>query len=139
MLDVVEHRTKAATITLLNQAIPKEKRGGVKAVAMDMWEPFMGAAVEVFGTDTPVVHDKFHVAGYLGKAVDLVRKKEHRSLKKEGDETLTKTKYLWLKNPDTWESKERAKFKELQRDELKVGRAWSIKESFRDFWIYTRQ
>lgn len=139
VLDVVEHRTTEATVALLNQAIPEEKRGDVAAVAMDMWEPFMTGARRIFGEDTPIVHDKFHVAGYLGKAVDLVRKQEHKALKKNGDEALVKTKYLWLKNPDNWLEAEREKFNALRTDELKVGRAWSIKESFRKFWEYVRE
>lgn len=139
VLDVVEGRKRENAVQLLNHAIPEEKRGDVQAVAMDMWEPFMDAAREVFGADIDIVHDRFHVSGYLGKAVDLVRKKEHRALKKEGKDTLTGMKYLFLKNPDTWEAEERAKWKELQRDDLKVGRAWSIKESFRKFWEYRRE
>ncbi|PIQ68605.1 MAG: ISL3 family transposase [Candidatus Taylorbacteria bacterium CG11_big_fil_rev_8_21_14_0_20_46_11] len=139
VLDVAEHRTREAATILLKKAIPEAQRGGVKAIAMDMWEPFMGAARAVFGEDTDIVHDKFHVSGYLGKAVDMVRKKEHRALKKEGDETLTNMKYLFLKNPDNWEAAEREQFAALRTDELKVGRAWSIKEAFRMFWEYSKE
>jgi transposase len=139
VLDVTEGRKKDSAVTLLNQAIPEEKRELVKAGAMDMWQPFMDAWVEVFGHDTPLVHDKFHVSGYLGKAVDSVRKHEHKALRKDGDDTLTKTKYLWLKNPDTWEDEERQRFNELMKNELRVGRAWGLKEAFRKFWAYKRE
>ncbi|MDP3989195.1 MAG: transposase [bacterium] len=40
---------------------------------------------------------------------------------------------------DMWEADERKQFKSLQADELKVGRAWSIKESFRKFWEYGKE
>ena len=33
---------------------------------------------------------------HVGKAVDTVRKTEHRALRDEGDDSLTGTKYLWL-------------------------------------------
>jgi transposase len=138
VLDVVEHRTKEAAITLLTQAIPEEARADITAGAMDMWQPFMDAWVAVVGHEAPIVHDKFHVSGYLGKAVDKVRKKEHREFKKEGKETLTGAKYLFLKNPDSWDDAERAQFEALMTDELKVGRAWGIKEAFRTFWEYER-
>ena len=138
VLDVVEGRKKENAVALLNQAIPEKQRGSVTAGAMDMWAPFMDAWRAVFGPDTPIVHDKFHVSGYLGKAVDSVRKREHAALRKEGNDTLTKTKYLWLKNPDTWEAEEKRRFKELMGDELKVGRAWALKEAFRHFWDYAR-
>lgn len=139
VLDVVKDRTKEATVTLLNQAIPEERRGVVMAGAMDMWRPFMSAWREVFGEDTPIVHDKFHVAKYLGTAVDKVRKGEHRTFLKEGTSILTKTKYLWLKSPDTWEANERNQFKNLMQNELKVGRAWALKETFRKFWEYAKE
>lgn len=138
VLDVVEHRTKEAAITLLQQAIPEEARTHIKAGAMDMWQPFMDAWREVVGTEAPIVHDKFHVAGYLGKAVDKVRKAEHKAFRKEGNETLTGAKYLFLKNPDTWDDEESRRFEALMTDELKVGRAWGIKEAFRKFWEYER-
>lgn len=119
--------------------IPEDKRGIVKAGAMDMWQPFMDALGAVFGPDTPIVHDKFHVSKYLGGAVDTVRKGEHKILTKAGCDTLVKTKYLWLKNPDTWEADEKKRFKELMHDQLKVGRAWALKETFRKFWEYTKE
>jgi transposase len=71
--------------------------------------------------------------------VDKVRKKEHREFKKEGNETLTGAKYLFLKNPDNWDDDERAQFDALMTDELRVGRAWALKEAFRKFWEYERE
>jgi transposase len=124
---------------LLNNAVPEEHRGTVNAGAMDMWPPFMDAWTEVFGPDAPIVHDKFHVSGYLGHAVDRVRRKEHKTLLQKGDDTLTKTKYLWLTNPDAWEEGEKQRFTELMHNELKVGRAWVLKEAFKRFWEYQRE
>lgn len=139
VLDVEEGRKEENAIALLNRAVSEPQRAKVKAGSMDMWEPFMKAWRAVIGEEVPIVHDKFHVAVYLGKAVDLVRKCEHRQLKKDGQETLTKTKYLWLKNPDNWKDDERAQFNTLMRNELKVGRAWVLKESFRTFWEYAKE
>lgn len=139
VLDVEEGRKEQNAAALLNKAISERQRKEVKAGAMDMWEPFMKAWRSVMGEAAPIVHDKFHVAGYLGKAVDLVRRAEHRELRKDGKETLTRTKYLWLKNPDNWEDDEREQFKALMRGELKVGRAWALKESFRKFWEYAKK
>lgn len=138
VLDVVEDRTKEAAKTLLEQAVPEECPTFL-AGAMDMREPFMNAWRGVIGHEAPIVHDKFHVAGYLGKAVDKVRRKEHREFKKDGKETLTGAKYLFLKNPDNWDKEEKKRFDELMTDELKVGRAWALKEAFRKFWEYERE
>lgn len=135
VLDVVPERTKAAAITLF-QTIPEPQRASVKAVAMDMWPNFMDAKTEVLPMAS-TVHDKFHVVRELTKAVDTVRKGEHRSLTRDGKpEVLKKTKYLWLKNPENWTENQRAHFESLKIDALQVGRAWSIKEAFEGFWEY---
>ena len=46
--------------------------------------------------DPKIVYDRFHVMKHMLEAVDSVRKWEHRRLHAEGDETLARTKYLWL-------------------------------------------
>lgn len=134
VLEVVPERTRKAADTLW-AAIPEAQRQGVAAVAVDMWEPYL-EATRAAVPRAAIVHDKFHCAKELNKAVDLVRRREHRELKRAGDETLVKTKYLWLKNPQNWTEHQRERFHSLKLDTLKVGRAWAIKEAFADFWDY---
>ena len=50
-----------------------------------MWDPFI-RTIEKEVPDADIVHDKFHVSGYLGKAVDQVRRQEHKELMAQGDE-----------------------------------------------------
>jgi transposase len=132
VLEVIEHRTLEAAMELLQRAIPEAQRPFVEAGAMDMWQPFMDAWTDIM--QKPIVHDKFHVSGYLGDAVDRVRRKEHRTLCTEGDVSLTSTKYLWLKDPKGWSTDEKKLFRSLMKDEFAVGRAWTLKELFRHFW-----
>ncbi len=80
-----------------------------------------------------IVQDKFHCAKALNKAVDLVRRREHRELRAQGIGMLTKTRYLWLKNPLNWTDRQRERLQTPKVDALKVGRAWAIKEAFADF------
>jgi transposase len=134
VLDVVPERTRRAGDQLW-AAIPQVQRQGVVAVAVDMWEPYL-EATRAAAPQAAIVHDKFHCAKELNKAVDLVRRREHRELRREGDETLVKTKYLWLKNRQHWTEHQRQHFRTLKLDTLKVGRAWAIKEAFADFWDY---
>lgn len=134
VLDVVPERTRKAADQLW-QTIPEAQRQGVAAVAVDMWEPYL-EATRTAAPQAAIVHDKFHCAKELNKAVDLVRRREHRQLRSEGDNTLVKTKYLWLKNPRNWTTQQRQHFHCLKVDTLKVGRAWAIKEAFADFWAY---
>ena len=134
VIDVVEDRNEEAATKLLNK-IPEEQRASIEAVTMDMWPAYMNA-VSVVIPNADIVHDKFHIKGYLNKAVDIVRKKEHAELLKEKDSTLTKTKYIWLKNTENLTKEQEKLFNDLMEMNLSVGKAWSIKESFGHFWDY---
>ena len=112
-----------------------EELADTEAIAMDMWEPYIHA-VEQQLPQADIVHDKFHIAKYLGEAVDKVRKAENRHLVKQQDGTLKGTKYLWLTNPNHWTEQQQASFKDLKDKGLKVARAWSIKEMFSELWGY---
>ena len=83
-----------------------------------------------------LVHDKFHIAKYLGEAVDKVRRSEHRELKKEGDSPLTGLRQLLLYNEENLDEDAYYEVLTIQRADLKTGRAWAIKENFRHFWDY---
>ncbi|MBH0188720.1 MAG: ISL3 family transposase [Nitrospira sp.] len=110
---------------------------GIEAVAMDMWEPYIQATrAQVPDATDKIVFDRFHVMGYIGKAVDTVRKQEHRELMASGDETLKGSKYLWLYSRENVPARRREEFTALRRQELKVGRAWAIKEALRCLWQY---
>lgn len=134
VLELAPNRDETAARTLLGSLSDKQQEA-VEAAAMDMWPAFMAAARGIL-PDADIVHDKYHVATYLGKAVDSVRKKENRMLAKNGSHILKNTKYLWLTNPENWDADDRNDFRRMAVDELKVGRAWSIKEAFRHFWNY---
>ena len=135
VLDVSRDR-KEESLAELFRRMPEEQRQEIVAVAIDMWEPYINA-VEKLLPEADIVHDKFHIAKYLGEAVDKVRRSEHKGLKKEGEETLKGTKYLWLTNPKNWSDEQKQQFKELKDKGLQVGRAWAIKEMFSDLWDYT--
>jgi transposase len=107
-----------------------EQLGGIEAVAMDMWDPYIASVRNhVPEADGKIVFDKFHVAQHLGDAVDQVRRKENRILKAAGDDRLQGTRYDWLRNPVAMEPKDRKEFAELRNSGLKTARAWALKET----------
>lgn len=134
VLDVARDRKEESLKGMLTGMVTDEGVT-IRAVAMDMWEPYM-QAVKAAVPEADIVHDKFHVVKYLALAVDKVRKVEQRNFLKEGIEDLTGTKYLWLTNPRNWSQKQKAIFQVLKGKRLKVGRAWTMKEMFAGFWKY---
>jgi transposase len=112
-----------------------EQKAAVEAVAVDMWEPFI-QTIERQVPAADIVHDRFHVSKYLNESVDKVRRQEHKELLAEGDETLKGTRQLWLYNPQHFSQKQRDEFSGLKDQQLKVARAWAMKELFSKFWEY---
>ena len=134
VLEVVEGRTHEAAVALL-ETLPPAQRAGVRAVAVDMWEPFLTAVRQVL-PEADIVHDKYHVASHLNTAVDSVRKAEHKGLLAAGDNTLKGSKYQWLRTYGDKRSSEAVSFRTLHQLDLKTSRAWHYKEDFRHFWNY---
>jgi transposase len=76
----------------------------------------------------------------MTKAVDTVRKHEHREfLRADADSPLTGSKYLWLFSDERRPERHAEAFATLQALNLKVGRAWAIKEALRTVWTYRQQ
>ena len=131
---------KRSSLDAYYQSLSKEQLAGIEAVAMDMWEPFIASTVaHVPGGRSKIVFDRFHIMKHMTEAVDQVRKAEHRRLQAKGDETLKRTKYLWLYSEENLPESAREKFAALRSLHLKTGRAWAIKESLRALWGYRRK
>lgn len=131
---------KKSSLDAYYASLSSEELAGIEAVAMDMWEPFLASTCAyVPQAESKVVFDRFHIMKHMTKAVDDVRKAEHRRLLAEGDDTLTRTKYLWLFSEENLPARHREWFARLRALHLKTGRAWAIKEDLRDLWNYRRR
>jgi len=137
VLEVVEERTIEAADQLWDTLTPEQK-AAVEAVAVDMWEPFI-QTIQKQVPAADIVHDRFHVSKYLNESVDKVRRQEHKELLAEGDETLKGTRQLWLYNPQHFNQEQRDEFSGLKDQQLKVARAWAMKELFSKFWEYQEE
>lgn len=131
---VSENRTKESLAAYFDSRTPQQLRG-IKAVAMDMWEPYVQATLaKLPRAATKIVFDRFHIMKHMGEAVDRVRRREHRDKLRAGDESLKGTKYLFLTGSENLSEKKRRELDSLPITILKTGRAWAIKETLRDLW-----
>ena len=136
VLYVAEDR-KQSSLDGFWETLTPEQIGGIEAVAMDMWDPYIASVrAHVPEADGKIVFDKFHVAQHLGDAVDKVRRKENKTLKAAGDDRLAGTRYDWLRNPASMEPRDRKKFAELRNSGLKTARAWALKETAMSLYSY---
>ncbi len=134
VLEVAKDRTTESCNELWSSLSESQKRG-VLAVATDFWRAFSNSTRE-HAPQAEIVHDRFHISQYLVEAVDLVRRHENKSLRKEGNDSLLGTRQLWLYNRDNLDRQEQRRLSALQHSAVQTGRAWGIKELFREFWEY---
>jgi transposase len=131
-----QDRTKASLDGFF-QSISQQQRESIETIAMDMWEPYRQSVVEhIPDAEEKIVLDRFHIMKHVSEAVDKVRRQEHRELRKSGESVLTNTKYLWLYAAENLPEDRREEFHTLQQLNLRVSKAWAIKEQLRSLWNY---
>lgn len=113
----------------------KERSARLEGICCDMWKPYM-KVIRQYAPEAMLVFDKFHLVRHLLRAVDQVRKEEARKLKKEHPELLQGTQYIWLKNPWNLTPKQKQRLGVLEKMNLRINRAYLLKEAFRQFWTY---
>ena len=119
------------------RGMSESQRQDVEAVGMDLWKPYWNATIlNVPAALQKIVHDPYHLATYMNKAVDQVRRAEHAALQYRDDDSLKATRMLWLYAEENVPSKWAKKFRKLVTNtKLKTAKAWAVKELWRDFWL----
>jgi transposase len=100
----------------------------VTHAAIDMSNAFKGGVADHFPNAT-IVYDRFHIAQWMNKAVDQVRRSEVRE-KTE----LKGTKFLWLKRHDRLSDDERALLGEFIQSRKKTAKAYQLKVLWDEFY-----
>jgi transposase len=119
------------------QQLTAAQLAGIEAVAMDMWDPYVrSTAAHVPNGAEKIVHDPFHMMKHMNEAVNDVRKAEQRALSAAGDPTLEGTRWLWLYGVENLPEAQRPAFEVLKFSNLRTARAWALKETLRNLWLY---
>ena len=133
---VFDGREKVSLAAYFGCCTPKQ-HNAIKAMAMDIWEPYVQAALEAVPLAcSKIVYDRFHIMKHMTEAVDVVRRRENRSLAEDGDDRLKRTKHLWIASKENIPPRRRAELRELRATHLKTTRAWAIKENLRHLCSY---
>lgn len=127
----------AATMELFKQDLIAHG-GAAKAISevcCDMSPAFISGAEEEF-PQAHLTFDKFHVLKVINEAVDEVRRQEQASRPE-----LTKTRYIWLKNPEHLTERQAATLEQLSMKQLKLktARAYHLRLVFQEFWEQTQE
>lgn len=129
---------KQETLENYYKTLTSGQLNAMESISMDMWPAYISATMAwIPDAINKIAFDKFHVAKYLGEAVDKVRRIEHRLMQAEGCDIMKGSKYDWLTNPDNMDRKRWQGLQRLIALCQKTARAWSIKECAMSLWDYT--
>lgn len=135
VIEVAPERTKESVVRCFGRFSLNELATGIKAVAMDMWDPFIRIVSAMLPeADAKIVFDRYHIVAHMNDAVDIVRRRENRALRAEGDDRLVGSKHMWLYGVENLPEHYATDFSALRQSNLKTARAWAIKETLRDLW-----
>lgn len=125
VIDATDGRTSNDANSLCEKALTKEQRSKVETICTDMWDPFIQAAVKYF-PNAKHCHDLYHCVTYVNDAVDKIRIRETKT-----NSLLKGSKWVWLKDKTKFTDKQQTLFDKLMGCNLKVAKAWAVKEQFR--------
>lgn len=105
----------------------------IRGICCDMWAPYV-KVIKEFLPHGVLVFDKFHLIRHLLEAVDEVRREEAERLRETNPMLLKNTRYIWLKNPWNLTEAQKRRLSYLEKLNLRINRAYLLKENFRDLW-----
>ncbi|MBF0192678.1 MAG: ISL3 family transposase [Magnetococcales bacterium] len=104
------------------------KPESVLEVCCDMSPAFISGVQEQF-PNAEITFDRFHIMKVVNDAVDQVRREEVRT-----QPVLSKTRYIWLKNPGNLTAKQQATLATLKGRNLKTARAYQIRLTLQELF-----
>ena len=109
---------------------------GLRFVCSDMWRAYLNVIAAKVPQALHVL-DRFHITMHLNKAVDEVRRGETGRLRgRPTAEKLKRMRWQLLRRGSRVRGQAKQRLCGLLRANLATGRAWMLKETFRDFWRY---
>ncbi len=118
------------------EALPPARRRAVRAVCVDMWEPFR-LSLEKHLPHARIVYDKFHVLRHASEAVDETRRAEFFRQGAEARGLIRGKRWLLLRRWTHLDGEERDTLRELFALNRRLAKAYLLKEQVAQLWRYT--
>jgi transposase len=117
------------------EALPPRHRRAVRAVCVDMWEPFT-QSLRTHLPDALIVYDKFHVLRHVNDAVDETRRAEFFRQGGPARGLLRGKRWLLLRRWANLDPDERRTVNELLALNRRLAKAYLLKEQLAHLWAY---
>ncbi len=106
----------------------------LRAVAVDLWDPYLRALRLAFGGKVEAVHDPYHVVALANRAIDETRREMMRRLPKEGKRVLKGSRFLLLRGLENLSENSLERLMRLMELNEPLYQAYLLKEQLRQFW-----
>src|SRR6056297_3018906 len=105
---------KAETLDEFFKDMPQKDLLNIKAVTMDMWDPYI-KSIKKWCPHAVIVFDKFHIIAKFNKVIDQVRRSEQnrKDLNNQEKRTLKHSRWILLKNWGNLREKEKPRLEKL--------------------------
>src|SRR5215471_11171705 len=135
VIGLARDRTQESLSGLLKQELNNRQRAAVKAVCIDMHQPYVNAVGEVL-PKAEVVFDKFHVLQHASAALDEVRRQEFFRAGAVMREHGRGKRWLLLRRWKTVRGSKRAELQALFVANRRLFKAYVLREQLDRLWTY---
>jgi transposase len=118
------------------EALPPARRRAIRAVCVDMWEPFRLSLQEHL-PHAKIVYDKFHVLRHASEALDETRRAEFFRQGADARGLIRGKRWLLLRRWANLDWEERQTLRELFALNRRLAKAYLLKEQLAQLWSYT--
>src|SRR6266508_1758288 len=118
------------------EVLPPARRRAVRAVCVDMWEPFRLSLKEHL-PHAKIVYDKFHVLRHASEALDETRRAEFFRQGAEARGLIRGKRWLLLRRWAHLDGEERETLRGLFAVNRRLAKAYLLKEQLAQLWRYT--
>jgi len=137
VVKVIKNRDYHSVANYLKN-IPLTTRKRIKAVAMDMWDPYIKAFREYL-PQADIVFDLFHVVSAFGRVIDKIRAEQYRKAGKEVKTLMKRTRFLLLKNPENLAENEKPRLEQILKNNQLLATTYILKDYLKRLWQYKYQ
>jgi len=128
---------KKETLNAFFAGMTEQQKQGLKAIAMDMWQGYIGS-VEQAVPHVKIVFDLFHVVAAFGKVIDAVRISEKAKASKAHKDVYRGAKYLLLKRRIR-KREHREHLKQLMLLNETITQVLLLRDKLPKLWRYARR
>jgi transposase len=129
-------RKQATLDRFFAEALPPPQRRAIRAVCVDMWEPFR-FSLEQHLPHARIVYDKFHVLRHASEALDETRRAEFFRQGAEARGLIRGKRWLLLRRWTHLDGDERDTLRQLFALNRRLAKAYLLKEQLAQLWRYT--